>query len=1145
MSEQIEDFQALPEVYQEVLRRVEEKYKISIKPLQLLVGGLSGAAVYLVSVTFDKTSHVEHLILKLDHKGKHSKNDEWTRHTIMLGKASVDFCQKHIAELAFELVEYKDAVAIFYRIAGDSLLNYLPLSKFTQQRQLEVIFKKTNSVLLSKWNTNLEISQAVHPQMILKKWLGFRLDAGRSIEQFIRDQSHVNPEIPGFLINGNVFPNPLLFARSSEPWGKIRPIDIATGQIHGDLNTNNILVKFSKNKEILEGYYLIDFALFKVGMPLFYDHRYLEMSYLLHSLSQVTFNKIVDLITQIGGVNSADPKAMPVEISGISSVIDSARRAFAEWVDNKYPSLHDDLWGQYWLAGVAAGLAYTHKAGMPADQRLACLIYASANLKRFLNDFNIPLPTEVVFLYDRRQPAAEMRTELFKQPSHNLPAQQTPFIGRESEIKEIRDLLGNPDTHLVTLLGAGGTGKTRLSLQVARKEIDHFPDGVIFVPLAEDTDENQMISRIAKQLNVREGGRPLLESVKDYLADKCLMLVLDNFEQLTVAAIVVADVLASAPKVKVITTSRIPLNLHGERIFPVPPMKLPEFSPQVDLEQMVNNESIKLFIERAQANKPNFKLTKENASDIAEICHHLDGLPLALELAAARIKFLTPQEILARLDQKLKLLKGGARDLPVRHQALRNTLEWSHNLLNQDDRILFARLSVFSGGFTMDAVEAICNEDKNLDILENLFSLVDNSLVFQRESTDGNSRFGMLETIREFALEKLSESGDLKTYREYHARYFGEIVVNKVGVEIFSKKAVYWLNWSERELDNIRAALTWSLAPQGDINLGAMIVLAMIWFWYRRGYLLEGLMWSERLLESPSLKAPSPARAFALQSGGLLAIWTGNQEKGLAQIEQSLTLLKRTEEDRWIAFAMMSTAVALLNMGRDRAAHPLLEQAQRMFKEGEQSYFHTITLVHLGNVELGLGNPEKAQGILEEAKSLAENLDENWILSFVINNLGEVARTQGHYDLARTYYEECQSLLAKTGDYGDMARFVHSLGYIAQHGGDLEKAEIQFRESLKMFRRLGNRRGIAESLAGLAGILARQGELHRGTVMLGAAERLLLSTGGAWWPADRVEVEQNLDFIQAALDEESFTEFWSTGSEMTLDQAVNFLDEER
>ena len=1146
MPELTTDFQSLPEEYQHVIRLAQDTYKITAAPLQLLIGGWSGAVVYLVSVSANDTGRVEHCILKLDRKGKSAKSDEVTRHNIVMSKSTPEFARDHIAELVFDRVEHEGAIAIFYRIAGQSLLNYRPLSSYGQQNQLKTIFTATNTVLLAEWNGNATFEQAVHPQKLLENWLGFRLDAGGNIERFLQSACRVDPAIAGLLISGNVFPNPLVYARKSEYWGKARPIDIATGLLHGDLNTNNILVKFSENQEDLEGYYLIDFALFKEGMPLLYDQRYLEMSYLMHSMSQVSFAKCVNLLTLLAGVDIPDPHKVPIEMSGVSAVIASARSAFSAWVKENHPSLHDDLWGQYWLAGVAAGLSYCHKAGQPDEQRLAGLIYAAANLKRYVATFNLPLPTEVELLYDENQSGADSPgTPKARKPKHNLPAQPTPFIGRAAQITAIKELLLGIDTRLVTLTGPGGTGKTRLSLQVAQELLDQFTNGVYFVPLADDTDANQFISRVAQQLEVREGGRPLLENVKDYLRDKRMLLVLDNFEQLVSAAPIVADLLAAAPQLKIITSSRIALNLHGERAFPVPPLKLPQTENESALENLIENESILLFVGRAQAVHPSFALTKDNASDVAEICRRLDGLPLALELAAARIKLLQPQAILARLDDKLKLLTGGARDLPARHQTLRNTLEWSYELLNAEEKTLYARLSVFVGGFTLEAAEAVCNQDGRLDILESLTSLVNNSLLRQEETADGESRFGMLETIRSYALERLTESGEMESLRAQHAQYYGNVITNQMGfIQLYDANALHWLNWIEREHDNIRATLAWSLTTPQGIELGAILVAIIFWFWYRRGYFIEGVMWADRLLTSPFMQAESPSRVMVLMSCGMLATWQGKQGIGLAHLKECLALEQKLGGKQWLAPVLMSNGVVLINMGRDGDAQPFFEQAVALFKEQNNAPFHAITLVHLGNAELGLGNLEQARAYHEEALAEAHVINENWLIAFALNNLGEVARTQGQFDSARKYYEECESLLRATGDRGDVARFVHNLGYIAQHEEDFELAESQFRKSLTMFRRLGNRRGIAECLAGLAGLKARQGQVEWGTIMLGGAESVLKITGGAWWPADRVEVERNREMMQSALTADAFTKAWKTGGAMNIDQAIAFASNE-
>ena len=1136
------EFHSLPPEYQQVIRLAQEEHNITVAPLQLLVGGWSGAAVYLVSVSYDDTRRVEHCILKLDHKSKKARSDEVTRHNTVMTRSTPEFVGDHIPELVFDGIEHEGAIAIFYRIAGQSLLKYLPLSKYERQSQLKTIFAETNTMLLTGWNASAIFEQAVHPQKVLEKWLGFRLDVGGNIEQFIQKTCQVNPDTAGLLVNGHVFPNPLLYARKPELWGKVRSIDIATGFIHGDLNTNNILVRFSDDKVTLDSYYLIDFALFKENMPLLYDQRYLEMSYLMLAMSQISFAKSVNFLSLLAVADVPDPRKVPIEVAGVSAVIGSARGAFGEWVQENHPSLHDDLWGQYWLAGVAAGLTYCHKVGMSDEQRLAGLIYAAANLRRFTTMFKLPQPTSVEFLYDESESTKDAQIPAARKSRHNLPAQPTPFIGRTAQIAALKELILNPDVRLVTLIGPGGTGKTRLSLQVAEETLNHFSNGVFFVPLSDDANSDQFISRVAQQLEVKEGGRPLLENLQDYLREKQLLLVLDNFEQLISAVSVVAEMLASAPRLKIITSSRIALQLQGEHEYPVPPLDLPQ--SDLPLDELADYESVQLFMERARTAQPKFSLTNDNASAVTEICRRLDGLPLALELAAARIKLLSPQAILSRLDDSLKLLTGGARDLPSRHQTLRNTLEWSYSLLNEDEKKLYARLSVFVGGFTLEAADAVCSYEGNLDILEGLTSLVNNSLVRQQEMPDGEPRFGMLETIRAYALERLSESGERESLSQQHAEYFGEIVINQAGQQLYSPNAPYWLSWLEREHDNIRTTLNWSQSNPALAEFAAGLVMSLVWFWYRRGYFSEGRMWSGRLLSSPEVKTSQAPHALALMANALMAIWQGEQDLALAQLKESRDIWNDLKNEQYKALFTLGTGIALINKGQDSEAKPLLQESRKLFKNQGQSFFHILSLVHLGNVELGLGNTEPAHALHEEAQIEARALNDHWLLSFALNNLGEVARVKGQYDLARKYYEEADTLLSDKVDNGDKARFVHNLGYIAQHEEEFELAESQFRKSLKMFRQLGNRRGMAECLAGLAGLKARQGYVEWGATLLSAAESLLKSTGGDWWPADRVEVERNREMLRSALTADGFEKAQRVGEGMSLDQAIAFASNE-
>jgi tetratricopeptide (TPR) repeat protein len=464
--------------------------------------------------------------------------------------------------------------------------------------------------------------------------------------------------------------------------------------------------------------------------------------------------------------------------------------------------------------------------------------------------------------------------------------------------------------------------------------------------------------------------------------------------------------------------------------------------------------------------------------------------------------------------------------------------------LNEEEKTLYARLSVFVGGFTIEAVEAICNMDKKLDILEGLTSLVNNSLLRQDE-INGEPRFGMLETIRAYALERLTESGEMEAIQASHAQFFGNIILDQAGLEIYSPKALHWLTWFERELDNIRAMLNWSLVTPQGLQLGVGSLMMLFWFMYRRGHFIEGLQWAEKFLAIPDVQNIPPLRAMALASSGMMALWQGQQETALAKLQETLAIEQRLEDENMVATSQMANGIAFINMGRDSDAQPLLEHASKYLKEVGNLYFHALTLVHLGNAELGLGHPDQARVYHSDAEVSARAINENWLISFALNNLGEVARTQGQYELARKYYEECENLLRDTGDTGDMARFVHSLGYIAQHEGDYERAESQFRRSLAMFRQLGNRRGMAECMAGLAGLKARQGQAEWGAVMLSAAESALKATGGAWWPADRVEVEANQKLIRSAMSEAEWTAAQQKGRAMTLEQALTFASESK
>jgi predicted ATPase/DNA-binding CsgD family transcriptional regulator len=743
-------------------------------------------------------------------------------------------------------------------------------------------------------------------------------------------------------------------------------------------------------------------------------------------------------------------------------------------------------------------------------------------------------------LLETRSPIAHVQLS----PKHNLPSQLTSFIGREKDVERIQHRL--TEHRLVTLIGVGGIGKTRLSQQVANQLIYKYADGVWLVEFAALNDPILVPQSVATVLGIQQRGdhSALVETLIHFLQVKTILLILDNCEHLLDACAELADkLLKNCPDLKILATSREALGITGEALYQVPSLTIPDLQQISLIEKLNTYESMRLFQERAQLVQMDFALTKDNAFSVTQICSRLDGIPLAIELAAVRIQTFSAEQIAEQLDQCFHILTGGSRTALPKHQTLQASIDWSWHLLHDVEQILLRRLSVFAGGWTLDSAEAVCvgNGVEPQDVLDLLTQLVNKSLVIsEREQGQGQEpRFGMLETIRAYALERLVESGEMEALQGRHVQYYGDLILNQASYGIFSANALHL----QRELDNIRATLSWCVATPKDIELGARLVWILQWFWYGRGYFSEGRLWTKQILASAFLPDGSKSRAMALAASGFLAVWQGEHEEGLVQIENSLAIAQRLQDEQMMPLLLMINAIAYISMGRDRTAQPLLRDALELFEQQNLPYFHIMTIVLLGNVQLGLGNLEEARVLYEEAAVRARALGENWTLSFALSNLGEVARTQGQYDLAREYYEECEALLRDTGDTGDLARFVHNLGYIAQHEGDFTRAESQFTKSLTIFRRLGNRRGIAECLAGLAGLKARQGEAQWGATLLSAAESLIQSTGGAWWPADRVEVEANQEIIRSALSESELTAAEKKGKAMTLDQALAFASE--
>lgn len=1149
MPESTLSFQSLPAEYQHVIQLAQEQHNISIRPLQELVGGWSGAFIYLVSVASPAADQVEHLILKLDRKRHMATSDEVSRHQTARSKSPPNFAQQHIPEMVYEPVEAEDALAIFYAIAGHSLHNFRTLSKHRRQSRLETLFSATNHYLLAEWNANLAFEPVDHPQALLKRWLGFRLNPGQKIEGFLREVCRIHPDKPGFIIQGNIFPNPLFYARNPEPWGQVRSGDAIVGLQHSDLNANNILANFTRQGDELEGYYLIDFALFKENMPLLYDQRYLEMSFLVHAMSQTSMTSVIDLVDRLAEHDILEAHQVPMEMAGVNAAIRAGRMAFEGWVRDNHPSLHDDLWGQYWLAGAAAGLSYCHKAGQADEIRLAGLIYAAANLKQYFNLFGLSMPAEASQLYSEGQTGdgTEVGNALASPTGkipHNLPAPPTHFIGRETELTEIAELLVHSEVRLVTLTGPGGTGKTRLGLESAWAMLNQFPHGVYFVDLAPISDSALVATTAAHAIDIREGGgRPPLENLKDYLANKQILLLFDNFEQVIDAAPMATELLAMAPGVKMLVTSRIPLQLRGEHEYPVSPLALPPDTPG-SLGEILEYEAISLFRQQAQSVQPRFEITEDNNATVIEICRRLDGLPLAIEIAAARIKMLPLPALLKRLDQSLKLLVSGAKDLPGRQQTLRRTIDWSYELLEPEEQTLFTRLGIFAGGFTLEAAEQVCNPTGEIDVFVGIETLLNNSLLRQVTSVGDEPRFDMLQTIRDYALEKAAEIGALAEMQRSHCNYFAELAGGEMTAGIFGAQSVSVLRRIDEEHDNFRVALSWALGREEAVQAAMAMIFPLEWFWYRYGHLQEGLEWTKRAMAATAGPGDSPARAAALVWRAYLMLWTGDLFVSAECGREAVEMSERLGIEQLISQAKLGYGTALINQGRDKEAYSHMVDAVELYDQQNLSFAKAITLVHLANVSLGLGEPQRALQWLDMAMPLAKDSGDVWIIAFALSNYGEVARALGEFEKAEGYYQRTRELYAQADAKGDQARLLNTFGYIAQHKGEFDEAEALFQESLADFRELGNQRGMAESLAGLASLAAEQGQHQWAVPLLSAAESQLKAFGGAWWPADRVEIERARERMRAALNDE-FETLWAQGQLMDVEEAIAYASTSR
>ena len=723
---------------------------------------------------------------------------------------------------------------------------------------------------------------------------------------------------------------------------------------------------------------------------------------------------------------------------------------------------------------------------------------------------------------------------------NNLPLQPTPLVGREGEVEEVAERLRGEEVRLLTLTGPGGTGKTRLALQAGADLLEATDDGVFFVSLATTTDPELVPSAIAGSLGLKESAEgSLMETLESYLQQKRLLLILDNFEQVLEGATLVGALLGSCPELKVLATSRIPLGLYGEQEYPVPPLALPDLRVLPPLERLTQYEAVRLFVERAKAVKPDFEVTNESAPAVAEICIRLDGLPLAIELAAARTKLLLPQALLMRLGHRLRLLKGGARNLPARQQTLRATIDWSYELLTEEEKTHFGRLSVFSGGHTLEAAEAVCDPEGDLDALEVLGALLEKSLLRQEEVVGGESRFVMLETVREYARERLEESGEAEEVKRRHAEYF-LILAEQAHPELKGQDQLKWLQRLEAEHDNMRAALSWALR-QEKVELGLRLAGALQRFWWTQGHDSEGRRWLEGALAMDG-QGSIESRAMAMAGVGSLASHQGDFDRAEEALVEGLDLLAGEVIDRTeVKLLLLLTlgTVALEREDYDKAAR-LFEESLSLSREAGNDWGLARSVMSLATVIHEQGDLQRTIELFEEGIDLFRERGDKVGLAGCLINLGLAVYSRGDLGRASKLTEEGVGLWRELGVGADTAVGLCNLGWIALVQKDLSKATDCYEESLRLAWDTGMEPVVLTTLEGYACLAGAQGEAQRAARLWVAAQTIQEERNiprDTYWLA---EADFRISAVRSGVGKVAWEEAWREGRAMPLDEAISY-----
>jgi predicted ATPase/DNA-binding CsgD family transcriptional regulator len=693
-------------------------------------------------------------------------------------------------------------------------------------------------------------------------------------------------------------------------------------------------------------------------------------------------------------------------------------------------------------------------------------------------------------------------------PPNNLPVELSSFVGRGKELSEVERLL--KDNRLLTLTGPGGCGKTRLALAAAEELLGGFEDGVWLVELASLADPSLVQGAVASALGVRElPGHPPAETLSDYLRTKGLLLVLDNCEHLVEACAVLAEtLLRTCPNLRILATSREAFGIAGETRLDVPPLSLPDPRRLPNAEDVARYEAAKLFVDRATSVKPNFALTGRNAAAVAQICYRLDGIPLAIELAAARVKVLSVGQIAARLDDRFALLTDGGRTALARQRTLEAAMDWSHELLARGERALLRRLSVFAGGFTLEAAEAVCGGGSGEgleqgEVLDLISRLVDKSVVLVVEQS-GEARYRFLETIRQYGMEKLERSGEAEEIRHRHAGFMLALA-EEAGPELKGPRQGEWLGRLETEHDNLRAAMRW-LLEEGDVEAAARLVWALWLFWFHRGHQDEGHNWIEEVLTKGDA-LPTVLRARVLYADGAMSWGLRENSDTIRLLEESRALFRRAGDRHGEALALAATGV------------PTLQQ----------------------------GDVERATAILEEGIELLREAGDKWETSFMLAHLGMIYSDRDESARAAGYFEEALALSREVGHKFASSVSLHNLAGAALGRGDHERAARLYAEGLALAVELSDKANIAYCLEGLARVTGVRGDLERAVRLFGAAEALLEAAGDPLYAhaQDRALYERAVEALRSRLDGKSFRAAWSEGRAMEMERAVEYALEPR